>query len=109
MKIFDLPVLLEKEIYEYMYLVRRLQYLTSNHYEEHSDYACAGYIRQTLKDSDTIDKLIINLRILKKCSVPLPNNIDEYEYKSDGTEEDEYFFSKLKKFQSTYNFESTND
>ena len=106
MKIFDLPVLPEKEIYEYMYLVRRLQYLTSNHYEEHSDYACAGYIRQTLKDSDTIDKLIINLQILKKCSVPLPNDIDESEYE---TEEDKDFVSKLKKFQSTYDIESTND
>ena len=93
MKIFDLPVLPEKEIYEYMYLVRRLQYLTSNHYEEHSDYACAGYIRQTLKDSSTIDKLIVNLRILKKCSVPLPNDIDEYEYETEDTEEDEGFIS----------------
>ena len=109
MKIFDLPVLPEKEIYEYMYLVRRLQYLTSNHYEEHSDYACAGYIRQTLKDSSTIDKLIVNLRILKKCSVPLPNDIDESEYESDETDEDEDFVSKLKKFQSTYNFESIDD
>lgn len=77
MNIFDFPVLPEKESYEYFYLIKRIQWLLADYHEEKSDYISAGYIKQKLKDSDSLDKLIINLRILNKKYVEMPSNIEE--------------------------------
>jgi hypothetical protein len=52
----------EKEAFEFLFLTRRLQYLTADYNDEYS----AGFIRNKLKDVSSTRKLITSLSVLDK-------------------------------------------
>ena len=52
----------EKEAFEFLFLTRRLQYLTADYNDEYS----AGFIRNKLKDVSSTRKLITSLAVLDK-------------------------------------------
>ena len=52
----------EKEAFEFLFLTRRLQYLTADYNDEYS----AGFIRHKLKDVSSTRKLITSLSVLDK-------------------------------------------
>ena len=52
----------EKESFEFLFLTRRLQYLTADYNDDFS----AGFIRNKLKDVSSTRKLITSLSVLDK-------------------------------------------
>ena len=52
----------EKEAFEFLFLTRRLQYLTADYNDDYS----AGFIRNKLKDVSSTRKLITSLSVLYK-------------------------------------------
>ena len=52
----------EKEAFEFLFLTRRLQYLSADYNDEYS----AGFIRNKLKDVSSTRKLITSLSVLDK-------------------------------------------
>lgn len=52
----------EKEAFEFLFLTRRLQYLTADYNDDYS----AGFIRNKLKDVSSTRKLITSLSVLDK-------------------------------------------
>jgi hypothetical protein len=52
----------EKEAFEFLFLTRRLQYLSADYNDDYS----AGFIRNKLKDVSSTRKLITSLSVLDK-------------------------------------------